>query len=130
VNHLPQQHLSRRRLRRRRRAGLSQLRQSPAATVAAQAARQSTPAWVLPPARLCLPGSLNISCPIISASPRRFKDAGQPYPQEAQSLGLLCTAQCLLAQADIRFLDRRYDLDYQLLLTALVPDADRRGAVR
>ena len=58
-----------------------------------------------------------------------FKVAGRPYPQEAQSLGLLYRP-VLLAQADIRFLDRRYDLDHQIVLTALVPDADRRGAVR
>jgi hypothetical protein len=58
-----------------------------------------------------------------------FKAAGQSYPQEAQSLGLLYRP-VLLAQAGIRFFDRRYDLDYELRLTALVPDADRRGAVR
>ncbi len=36
----------------------------------------------------------------------------------------------LLAQAGVRFFDRRYDLDHELRLVALVTDADRRGAVR
>jgi hypothetical protein len=58
-----------------------------------------------------------------------FKVAGKSYPQEAQSLGLLYRP-ALLAQADIRFLDRKYNLDYQLLLAALVSDPDRRGTVR
>ncbi len=58
-----------------------------------------------------------------------FKTAGQPFPPEAQSLGLLYRP-VLLAQADIRFLDRKYNLDYELLLAALVPDPDRRGSVR
>jgi hypothetical protein len=58
-----------------------------------------------------------------------FKTAGQPFPPEAQSLGLLYHP-VLLAQADIRFLNRKYNLDYELLLSALVPDPDRRGSVR
>ena len=36
----------------------------------------------------------------------------------------------LVGQADIRFLDRRYNLDYNHKVTTIVTDPDRRGAVR
>ncbi|MGW8250877.1 MAG: hypothetical protein ACWGO1_09565, partial [Anaerolineales bacterium] len=58
-----------------------------------------------------------------------FKAAGRPYPPEAESLGLLYRP-ALLAQADIRFVNRKYNLDYDLLLSALVLDPDRRGSLR
>jgi hypothetical protein len=58
-----------------------------------------------------------------------FKAAGQDFPQEAHSLGLIYRPT-LLAQAVIRFFKRKYDLDYELVYTALVTDPDRRGIVR
>ena len=58
-----------------------------------------------------------------------FKAAGQPYPPEAQSLGYLYRP-VLLAQASVRFLNRKYELDYEQQLAALVPAPDRRGMVR
>ncbi len=58
-----------------------------------------------------------------------FKAAGRPYPQEAYSQGLVYRP-VLLAQAHIRFLDRKYNLDYEKNTTCLVPSADRRGVVR
>jgi hypothetical protein len=58
-----------------------------------------------------------------------FKSTGQAYPPEANSLGLHYRP-ALLAQADIRFVNRKYNLDYALLLAALVPDPDRRGSLR
>jgi hypothetical protein len=36
----------------------------------------------------------------------------------------------LLAQASVRYLNRKYDLDYEQQLAALVPAPDRRGLVR
>ncbi len=99
------------------------------ATTAAQLARQSLseagsvtrPSVPAGSGEYFLPNNLSFT--------EAFNAVGRPYPQEAQSLGLLYRP-VLLAQTDIRFLDRRYDLDYELRLTALVADADRRGAVR
>ncbi len=58
-----------------------------------------------------------------------FKAARRPYPPEAQSLGLIYRP-LLLAQAGVRFLNRKYNLDYELQLAALVPNPDRRGVAR
>lgn len=53
-----------------------------------------------------------------------FQAAGMPYPQEAFSPGLIYRP-VLLAQATVRFLNRKYNLDYELQLTALVDNIDR-----
>jgi hypothetical protein len=58
-----------------------------------------------------------------------FKAAGRPYPQEAFSEGLLYKP-ALLAQASVRFLNRKYNLDYELKRTSIVIEADRRGLMR
>jgi len=58
-----------------------------------------------------------------------FKAAGQSYPDEAHSLGLVYRP-IVLGQASIRFLNRKYNLDYELKRTALVSAPDRRGLVR
>jgi hypothetical protein len=58
-----------------------------------------------------------------------FEQQGQPFPQEARSLGLLYRP-LILAQANARFLNRSYDLDTELVLAALVSNPDRRGVVR
>jgi hypothetical protein len=58
-----------------------------------------------------------------------FKAANRPYPEDAKSLGLLYRP-VVLAQAHIRFLQRKYDLDHELELTAIGPEPDRRGFVR
>jgi hypothetical protein len=58
-----------------------------------------------------------------------FKSAGQPYPAEAMSQGLVYRP-VILAQASVRFLNRKYNLDYELHKTALVAGPDRRGLVR
>jgi hypothetical protein len=58
-----------------------------------------------------------------------FKASGQPYPEEAYSQGLLYRP-VLLAQAQIRFLNRKYNLDAEIRRTAIVPTPDRRGVVR
>ncbi len=48
---------------------------------------------------------------------------------EARNLGLLYRP-VLLAQADIRYLQRKYNLDHEARQTALVVEPDRRGMVR
>ena len=58
-----------------------------------------------------------------------FKAAGRPYPQEAFSQGLVYRP-VILAQAEVRFLNRKYNLDEILRKTAMVADPDRRGLVR
>ena len=58
-----------------------------------------------------------------------FQSTGQPYPQEAHSLGLVYRP-VLLAQASIRFLERKYNLDSEIFQTVLVVDPDRRGMLR
>lgn len=58
-----------------------------------------------------------------------FKAAGREYPSEAYSQGLVYRP-VLLAQASTRFLNRKYELDYELVQSALVQTPDRRGMVR
>jgi len=58
-----------------------------------------------------------------------FKAAGQTLPGDAQNLGLLYRP-VLVAQAIISYLNRKYKLDHEQHLTAVVQDPDRRGRVR
>jgi hypothetical protein len=58
-----------------------------------------------------------------------FRAAGRVYPKNAAPLTLLYRPM-LLAQISIRFLNRRYNLDYQNRLSAQIPDPDRRGVIR
>ncbi len=48
---------------------------------------------------------------------------------DSRSLGLLYRP-VLLAQADVRFLNRKYNLDHEVKRTAVVIEPDRRGTVR
>lgn len=50
-------------------------------------------------------------------------------PSDAQSQGLLYRP-VLLAQAEVRILQTKYNLDYEAQQTALIMEADRRGTVR
>jgi hypothetical protein len=58
-----------------------------------------------------------------------FKAAGRAFPEEALSQGLLYRP-VILAQAGIRFLNRKYNLDTSLQKTVLVEYPDRRGGTR
>jgi hypothetical protein len=58
-----------------------------------------------------------------------FKAADRPYPQEAFSQGLVYRP-VILAQAEVRFLNRKYNLDETLTRTSVVANPDRRGVVR
>ena len=60
---------------------------------------------------------------------KAFKVADRPMPQEAFSQGLVYRP-AILAQAEVRFLNRKYNLDYQIRKTTLVVGPDRRGYVR
>lgn len=61
--------------------------------------------------------------------PEALRKSSRTLPADAKALGLLYRP-VLLAQANVRFLNRKYDLDYELFHTAIVPDPDRRGRVR
>ena len=58
-----------------------------------------------------------------------FKAAGRAFPGEAFSQGLIYRP-VLLAQANIRYLNRKYNLDTEVHRTVLVTSPDRRGVVR
>jgi len=58
-----------------------------------------------------------------------FKAAGRPVPAQASGQGLLYKP-VLLVQADIRYFQRQYNLDYEKKTSALVTDPDPRGVVR
>jgi hypothetical protein len=58
-----------------------------------------------------------------------FKAAGKPYPEQAFSQGLVYRP-VLLGQASVRFLNRKYNLDYLIQQTVLVESPDRRGILR
>ena len=58
-----------------------------------------------------------------------LKNSPPAAQQSAVSQGLVYHP-VLLAQASILFLNRKYDLDYELLRTAVVSAPDRRGIVR
>ena len=58
-----------------------------------------------------------------------FKLENRIFPANAVVRGLLYRPR-LLAQAHVRFVERKYDLDYELMVAAWVGDVDRRGVVR
>jgi hypothetical protein len=58
-----------------------------------------------------------------------FKKADQLAPADASSQGLIYKP-VLIAQADIRYLQRKYNLDHEEKSTAIIHDPDRRGMAR
>ncbi len=57
------------------------------------------------------------------------KTAGRTLPADARAVGMLYRP-VLLAQAEVRFLQRKYNLDYESIRAALVEEPDPRGVVR
>ena len=57
------------------------------------------------------------------------KAAGRTIPAGAKSRGLLYRP-VLLAQADIRIMQRKYNLDHETRRTAIILEPDRRGSAR
>ncbi|MBN2044297.1 MAG: DUF87 domain-containing protein [Anaerolineales bacterium] len=68
-----------------------------------------------------LPNNLTIS--------EAFKAAGKTQPAHGMGMGLLYRP-VLLVQAELRYYERKYDLDHAEKRTALVADLDPRGMVR
>lgn len=58
-----------------------------------------------------------------------FKEAGQPIPAQASGEGLVYKP-VLIAQADIRYMQRKYNLDLEEKCSALILDPDPRGMAR
>ena len=57
------------------------------------------------------------------------KASEKTLPRDAKSLGLLYRP-ALIAQASVRFMQRKYNLDHEIRRAALVTQPDRRGAAR
>jgi hypothetical protein len=58
-----------------------------------------------------------------------FQAAGQATPAEASGLGIIYKP-VVVAQADIRYMQRKYDLDHEEKCTAIIHEPDRRGMAR
>jgi hypothetical protein len=80
--------------------------------------RPTLPAGI---AEYFLPNNLTIS--------EAFKTAGQAQPAHGMGMGLLYKP-VLLVQADTRYFQRKYNLDFAEKRTALVADLDPRGMIR
>ena len=61
--------------------------------------------------------------------PEAFQSAGQAMPSQAMIEGVIYRP-ALLAAAQVRFLDRKYGVDSELVRAALVAAPERRGSVR
>jgi len=68
-----------------------------------------------------LPNNLTLS--------EAFKALGTVPPAGAMNKGLIYRP-AILAQAKTRFLNRKYNLDYELIQTKLITNPDRRGVIR
>jgi hypothetical protein len=80
--------------------------------------RPTVPAGI---AEYFLPNNLTAS--------QALKASGRSLAGQTSELSLIYRP-VLLAQAEVRFLNRKYNLDYVLQLAALVANPDRRGVVR
>jgi hypothetical protein len=61
--------------------------------------------------------------------PEAFKAAAKTMPADAKLEGVVYRP-ALLASAQVRFLDRKYGVDSEIVCAALVPSPERRGTVR
>ncbi|MDT8307262.1 MAG: DUF87 domain-containing protein, partial [Anaerolineae bacterium] len=93
----------------------------PAAAEASLPGTDARPAVPGRTAEYFLPHNLTLS--------QAERAAGERLPIDSQPLGLLYRP-VLLAQAEVRYLNRKYNLDYSMKQTAVVPEPDRRGMVR
>lgn len=94
------------------------------------AARQAAPSAALSATRPAIPTGIDeYFLPNNLTLTQAFKAAGKVAPEGAGSQGLVYRP-VILAQAAIRFLNRKYNLDFEMRKTAVVADPDRRGVVR
>jgi hypothetical protein len=109
--------------------------------LAAAAPVDTRPAGTARPGTPAAPSSTSTTRPTLPAGIREyflpnnltftqaFKVAGQAYPLEAFSQGLVYRP-VILGQVSVRFLNRKYNLDFDWRRTVLVANPDRRGMVR
>jgi hypothetical protein len=67
--------------------------------------------------------------PLNRSLPKAAAASGQSLPPQAVQAGILYRPT-LIASAQVRFLDRKYNLDMEQVKSALVTDLGRRGVVR
>ncbi len=116
------------------------------ATASTPAARQPTPTYTsqpTPPALMAqepnLPGSATrptipsgsaeYFLPLNQTHTQAFRAEGKAYPVDAFVVGMLYRP-IILGQVSIRYLNRKYNLDYDQRRAVLVTTPDRRGVVR
>jgi hypothetical protein len=91
---------------------------APAPSVPGSSTRPAVPNGI---AEFFLPNNLSFT--------QSFKAIGRPYPEKANRVGMVYRP-VLLAQASVRFLNRKFNLDTSLVRCALVTTVDRRGVIR
>lgn len=91
--------------------------QKPAAAAQGSATRPAVPTGI---AEFFLPNNLTFT--------QALAAKGQEFPPEAKSQGLLYHP-VLLAQASVRYLNRKFNLDLEQRQCAMVAEPDRRGLV-
>jgi hypothetical protein len=74
-------------------------------------------------------GSAEYFLPHNQTHTQAFRAEGKAYPTDAFVVGMLYKP-VILGQLSVRFLNRKYNLDYDLRRTVLVKSPDRRGVVR
>ncbi|GAB4535938.1 MAG: DUF87 domain-containing protein [Anaerolineales bacterium] len=103
-------------------AAVSQKADSPAASSAPDLpGTESHPAVPARTAEYFLPNNLTLT--------QAAKAAGRTLPADSHAVGMLYRP-VLLAQASVRFLQRKYNLDFEHVAAALVAEPDPRGVVR
>ena len=110
-----------------------------AGAAAASVAAESSPAAAAQPTTVKLPGSrtrpavpgrvAEYYLPVTLDLDEAVDAARSRISRRAESVGILYRP-IILAQADVRYNDRKYGVQMEKFFTALVPDPDRRGMIR
>lgn len=100
------------------------------ASVAAKPVAAARPAAVTFSTRPTVPAGIEEFTLPVSLTPQQAcQMAGRPYPPEGTTPKVVYRP-VLLAQATVRYLNRKYNLDYEQVQVALVTEIDRRAVVR
>jgi hypothetical protein len=74
-------------------------------------------------------GIAEVFLPLNLSFAKALAAAGKPLPGDSTPAGVLYHP-ALVACAQVRFLDRKYNLDIEQVKSALVPNPDKRGVIR
>ncbi len=103
---------------------------APAAAVPPAAPPAEEPAVTGSETRPAIPsGVQEFFLPLVLTVPQAAMQDRRELPPDARMAGVLYRP-VLLAQAAVRFFQRKYNLDYEMKRAALVVEPDRRGVVR